>query len=169
MWVVYLTVPSFGLAYMQVYDRIVKLIEELDPAMVVVDGLLSPGIDACHSLNRRHVLNSPNTATDAGRMQQPWLKGFWYYPAFVFLSTLIQKFQLSCSSLDQPGQWNTIPGLVEGSPRKYSGASNAHIRDSHVSRDLGTRQVPQRPRYPRSVTRGNSRYPCTPYHLFLCP
>jgi len=82
-------VSSFGLAYMRIYDGIAKLIEELDPAIVVVDSLFNPAIDACYSLNRRYVLNSPNTATDVAKLQQPWLKGIWYYPAFVLLSGLI--------------------------------------------------------------------------------
>jgi len=54
----------------------------LNPATVVIDSLLNAGFDACYSLNRKFVLNSPNIPTDVVRMQQPWLKGFWYYPAF---------------------------------------------------------------------------------------
>jgi len=86
---------------MRIYGSIVQFIEELDPATVVVDSLLSPGIDACYSLKRRFVLNSPNTPMDLARLHQPWLKGLWYYPAFVLLSHLASNPRLSCSSFDQ--------------------------------------------------------------------
>jgi len=86
---------------MRIYGSIVRFIEELDPATVVVDSLLSPGIDACYSSKRRFVLNSPNTPMDLARLQQPRLKCLWYYPAFVLLSNLIPSFRLSCSSFDQ--------------------------------------------------------------------
>jgi hypothetical protein len=44
---------------MRIYDSIVKLIEELDPNNVAVDGLLSAGPDACHFLNRKFVGSTP--------------------------------------------------------------------------------------------------------------
>lgn len=69
-----------GETYMRIYDSVVKVIEELNPALVVVDNLLNAGVDACHSLNQKFVLNSPNCATDVARTHQPWLKGFWRYP-----------------------------------------------------------------------------------------
>jgi len=77
------------------------MVEELDPATVVVDSLLNAGIDACCSLKQRFVLNSPNTPIDLARLQQPWLKGLWYYPACVLLSNLTLNLRLSCSSFDQ--------------------------------------------------------------------
>jgi hypothetical protein len=68
---------------MRIHESIKKVIEELDPGVVVVDHLLNAGIDACDSLKREFVINSPNTLLDLSRALQPWLKGFWYYPAFV--------------------------------------------------------------------------------------
>jgi len=127
MWVVYLTLPAFDPAYMRIYNGIAKLIEELNPATVVVDSLLNPGIDACYFLKRRFVLNCPNTPMDLARLQQPWLKGLWYYPAFVLLSSLILNLRLSHPSSDQLWQWDTIPGPMEGSPHKHSGQPNTHI------------------------------------------
>ena len=73
------------LAYMRIVHGTVTLIEELNPAVVVIDNSFGPGFDACYSTNRKFVLSSPNTPLDVARMHQPWLKGFWYYPTCVFL------------------------------------------------------------------------------------
>ena len=76
-------------AYMQIYHSIRRVIEELDPSLVVVDMLLNAGFDACYSLNREFVMSSPNNALDIARKDQPWLKGFWRYPLFVLPSYLL--------------------------------------------------------------------------------
>ena len=68
---------------MRIYESVKKVIEELDPGVVVVDLLLNPGIDVRYSLNLEFVMSSPNTPLDIARAHQPWLKGFWYYPSFV--------------------------------------------------------------------------------------
>jgi hypothetical protein len=86
---------------MRIYDSIVKLIEELDPSIVVVDGLLSAGLDACHSLNRKLVVSTPTPPADLAKEHQPWLKGLWYYPAFVVPSNLVPKLALTFSSSNQ--------------------------------------------------------------------
>lgn len=75
-----------GLAYMRICSSIIKLIEELNPGVVVVDTLLYPGFDACYSMNRKFVMNCPTTPLGVARWHQPWLKGFWHYPVFVFPS-----------------------------------------------------------------------------------
>ena len=80
------------LAYMRIVHSIVKLIEELNPTVVVIDNFFNPGFDACHSTNRKFVMCSPNTPMDLTRVYQPWLKGFWYYPMFVFLPDRSRTF-----------------------------------------------------------------------------
>jgi len=109
----YLIAPTFDPAYMRIYDSIVKVIEELNPGLVIVDSLLNPGLDACHSLNRKFVLNSPNCPIDVARTQQPWLKGFWYYPMFVFTPNPIPRLQLNLirtgTGLSFPVPWRDIP------------------------------------------------------------
>jgi hypothetical protein len=57
-------------SYMQIYDGIMKLIEGLDPGIVVVDSLLNTGLNACYSLNRKSVVNNPGTLIDIARMRQ---------------------------------------------------------------------------------------------------
>ena len=83
IWVVTDACHPFGSAYMRLCDSIKRVIEELNPDIVVVDSLMDAGFDACYSLNRRFVVSSPNTPMDLVRGHQPWLKGFWYYPLFV--------------------------------------------------------------------------------------
>ena len=73
----------FDLAYVRLCDDIKRMIEELNPGIVVVDTLMGAGIDACYSLDRKFVVNIPTTPLDSARPLQPWLKGFWYYPMFV--------------------------------------------------------------------------------------
>ena len=118
----YLMSPPFDPAYMRIYDSIVKVIQKLNPGLVVVDNLFNAGVDACHSLNRKFVLNTPNCVLDVVRDQQPWLKGFWCYPMFVFASNPIPKLQLSFTSLIRPGTglsfpipWRDIPTNIMAS------------------------------------------------------
>ena len=85
---------------MQIYHSIRRVIEELDPSLVVVDMLLNAGFDACYSLNREFVMSSPNTPLNIARKDQPWLKGFWHYPRSVLSSHLIPKRCLRFSFLD---------------------------------------------------------------------
>ena len=62
-----LMMPLSVPAYMRICDSIKRVIEGLDPGIVVVDILLNPGFDACYSLNRKFVMSSPNTLLDVAR------------------------------------------------------------------------------------------------------
>jgi len=77
-----------GSAYVRICDSIKKIIEGINPDIVVVDSLFNPGFDACYSLNCRFVMSTSNTPMDIERFQLPWLKGFWYYPMFVLPTRL---------------------------------------------------------------------------------
>ena len=83
MWVVTDVRRLPVLAYVRICDSIKKIIEGINPDIVVVDRLLGAGFDACYSLNRKFVMSSPNTPMDVERLHLPWLKGLWYYPMFV--------------------------------------------------------------------------------------
>ena len=87
---------------MRIYESFKKVIEELNPGVIIVDPMLNPGIDACYSLNREFVISSPNTPLDLARAHQPWLKGFWYYPTFVFPF----PFYLSLTSIEVFISWS---------------------------------------------------------------
>lgn len=63
-----------------IYVRMVEIIEQVDPAVVVLDTMLAPAFDAIRATNRRHIILSPNQAAHVS-FKQPWLSGFWKYPA----------------------------------------------------------------------------------------
>ncbi len=67
--------------YIRMYDRIVKIIEQVDPDIIVQDNLNFPGVDACRNLGRNHVILSPNTPKELVGSLQPNMVGFWKYPA----------------------------------------------------------------------------------------
>jgi hypothetical protein len=77
-----------GTAYRQICDSIKGVIEELDPGVIVVDMLMTPGFDACYALNREFVMSTPNTLGDVAKQDQPWLKGYWHYPLLVLCRLL---------------------------------------------------------------------------------
>lgn len=66
--------------YLEIYKQVVALIEQLDPAVVVLDVLFAPGIDATRVLKRREVIISPNSVKDTFIDLQPLLSMFWKYP-----------------------------------------------------------------------------------------
>ncbi|TEA20489.1 Glycosyltransferase sdnJ [Colletotrichum sidae] len=57
------------------------LIADVDPAVVVLDMFLRPALDATRNMNRLHAILTPNVLADCFSGFQPWLKGFWKYPA----------------------------------------------------------------------------------------
>ena len=83
VWVVTDVLRLPGSAYVRICDSIKKIIEGINPDIVVVDSLFNPGFDACYSLNCRFVMSTSNTPMDIERPHLPWLKWLWYYPVFV--------------------------------------------------------------------------------------
>ena len=75
--------PWDGPEYLSLYNEVVALIEEIDPAVVVADVLFSPGIDAVRALGRREAIISPNGVKDNFADHQPWLAVLWKYPLYV--------------------------------------------------------------------------------------
>ena len=73
-------VPWTGPDYLDLYTQSVALIERVDPAVVVVESLFFPGVDAVRALGRREVILTPNSLKDAFADSQPWLSIFWKYP-----------------------------------------------------------------------------------------
>lgn len=67
-------------AHLELYRRIVDIIEEVDPSVIVLDPWFRPGIDAARSLNRRRVYVSPNALLDDLSVRQPLGAHFWKYP-----------------------------------------------------------------------------------------
>ena len=111
MWVVIDVRRIFGPAYVRLCDNIKRIIEGVDPDIVVVDTLLNAGFDACRSLNRRFVMNSPNSPVDTAREYQPWLKGLWYYQMFVLPTRSQRLFIVSIrlgTGISFPVPWSDL-------------------------------------------------------------
>lgn len=67
------------------YDIILavqNIITEVDPAVVVLDFLCTPAMDAIRDLNRFHAILSPNPLSDSFPNQLPYGQVLWRYPAF---------------------------------------------------------------------------------------
>lgn len=60
--------------FYQLYIEIGELIEEVDPAVVIVDSLFRPAIDSTRDKNRQHIILTPNTCRQFPRY--PTLR--WY-------------------------------------------------------------------------------------------
>ena len=73
--------PWSGEQHMELYRQVSRVIVDVDPAVVVLDSLFRPGIDAVRAQNRLHSVISPNTLIDTFIGQQPYGAMFWKYPA----------------------------------------------------------------------------------------
>ncbi|KAF2260858.1 UDP-Glycosyltransferase/glycogen phosphorylase [Lojkania enalia] len=58
-----------------------KLMDTIDPAVVVLDTFMWPAISAAREKNRLHAFIVPNMLADSFPHAQWWAKGFWKYPA----------------------------------------------------------------------------------------
>ena len=67
--------------FYELYKEIGDLIEEVDPAVVIVDSLFRPAIDSTRDKNRQHIILTPNTHVDNFLAIQPYGGMFWKYPA----------------------------------------------------------------------------------------
>ena len=66
--------------HLAIYRRSRELIDEIDPALVVLDPMFKPAIEAARDANRLQTVVSPMTF-EHFIFTQPWLKGLWKYPA----------------------------------------------------------------------------------------
>ncbi|KAL2681318.1 hypothetical protein Neosp_008929 [[Neocosmospora] mangrovei] len=78
------------------YQEMQALIQDIDPAVVVLDTLFRPGIDAARDMNRLHAIISPNSVVDNFLGDQPYGSMFWKYPAM-------------SSGFDFPVPWKNLP------------------------------------------------------------
>ncbi|KAL2177464.1 glycosyltransferase family 1 protein [Thermothelomyces heterothallicus CBS 202.75] len=84
--------PEFDL----VYKSLVRILDEVQPDITVVDSLFAPGLTACRALGRRHIVLSPNTLKDFAVAFQPRAALFW-------------KFPVMGSAYEFPVPWRNIP------------------------------------------------------------
>ncbi|KAF8644276.1 hypothetical protein AX16_008578, partial [Volvariella volvacea WC 439] len=57
------------------------ILDQVNPTAVVVESLLTGGIDVCKKLGKKYIVLSPNSPKDLVGIMQPALRGFWKYPA----------------------------------------------------------------------------------------
>ncbi|KAB5576447.1 hypothetical protein GE09DRAFT_1024633 [Coniochaeta sp. 2T2.1] len=67
--------------HLALVGRMEEVIEEVDPAVVVLDCFFMVGIDAARKQNRLMSVVAPNQAVDSFVDRQPWGQMFWKYPA----------------------------------------------------------------------------------------
>lgn len=74
------SVPWTPEQFLDVYRDTVRVINSVDPDMVVVDSGCCPALTACRYLKRNWLVLSPNSLKDLASSQQPKLRGLWKYP-----------------------------------------------------------------------------------------
>jgi hypothetical protein len=80
--------------YLALYEHIMGVLDEIDPIIVMVDSVLSPGLDAVRAQGRNHVTVSPNSLKDNFVSMQSWGSMFWKYLAYTFLTSLTPALKL---------------------------------------------------------------------------
>ncbi|KAF7595863.1 hypothetical protein BBP40_004356 [Aspergillus hancockii] len=73
-----LAIPWDGPEYMAICQDCANIIQEIRPAIVVLDPIFLQAIDACNMLRQRYVSLSPNTFKEL--VFQPKLRSIWKYP-----------------------------------------------------------------------------------------
>ncbi|KAK3295187.1 uncharacterized protein B0H64DRAFT_141427 [Chaetomium fimeti] len=115
--------PWDGPEFVQVYKSFVRIVDEIQPDLVVVDSLLGPATTACKHLGLKYIIFSPNTLKDFSAAVQPRGAMFW-------------KFPVMGSAFSFPVPWKSIPAnvfycfaLIYYSLRdNKSGAVAAHVK-----------------------------------------
>ena len=72
--------PWVGEAFQYLHGEIQTLISEVHPAVIVLDTIFRPAIDATRVGSRRHVFIAPGSLSDDLAFEQPNGQGFWKYP-----------------------------------------------------------------------------------------
>lgn len=86
--------PWSGPEYLALYQQIFKVLEEVDPAIVVVEPQFGPGLDAIRTLGRKHAVLTPNALKDNFADLQPRGAILWKYPRLVGSSSLPNQRRL---------------------------------------------------------------------------
>ncbi|KAH7302842.1 hypothetical protein B0I35DRAFT_455445 [Stachybotrys elegans] len=81
------------------YCRFSEIIDEVDPALIILDGVFTPAGDLVGNTNRRFVTITPNTLAELYAMDQPWGAGLWKYPALA-------------SGFPFPMPWKHVPSNI---------------------------------------------------------
>ncbi|KAI1410614.1 hypothetical protein F5Y13DRAFT_202088 [Hypoxylon sp. FL1857] len=88
--------PWSGEDHFTLYQEITDIIDEVDPALVVLDPFFRPGIDAARMRNRLYAFISPNPPIDTFPLEQPYRHWLWKYP-------------IMGSGISYPVPWRRLP------------------------------------------------------------
>jgi len=72
--------PWRNSAFVEVYQSFARVIDEIQPDIIVVDSLFTPALTACHHLKLKHMVLSPNTLKEFAAALQPRGAVLWKYP-----------------------------------------------------------------------------------------
>lgn len=67
--------------HMSLYNEMGAIIDDVDPAVIVLDTLFRPSFDITRDKNRQHAILTPNTLVDNFAGKQPNAAMLWKYPA----------------------------------------------------------------------------------------
>ena len=70
-----------GEEHLKIYAATAEVIQEVNPALVILDPVFIPGVEACRKLQAKYAMLSPNAMKDLLVQQQPRGEIFWKYPA----------------------------------------------------------------------------------------
>jgi hypothetical protein len=70
-----------GEEHLKIYAAAASSIQDINPALVVLDPVLIPGIEACRDLKMKYAILSPNPMSQTILPQQPRGAMLWKYPA----------------------------------------------------------------------------------------
>lgn len=85
--------------FLETYEGVVQVIEEVDPDIIVVDCFFCPGLSVCHNAKRNWLILSPNSVKDFSLAQQPNLSGLWGFPRSVSRTGVSAFADVMCSGL----------------------------------------------------------------------
>ncbi|KAI3321746.1 glycosyltransferase family 1 protein [Xylariaceae sp. AK1471] len=75
--------PWSGEDHITLFQEAIGIIDEVDPALVVLDTFLRPAIDATRNRSRLHAFISPLTPLEIFPLEQPHGSWLWKYPVYV--------------------------------------------------------------------------------------
>ena len=70
-----------GEEHLKIYAAAASSFQDINPALVVLDPVLIPGIEACRDLKMKYAILSPNPMSQTILPQQPRGAMLWKYPA----------------------------------------------------------------------------------------
>ncbi|KIL95735.1 hypothetical protein FAVG1_00473 [Fusarium avenaceum] len=92
----FLICPWSAEEHFSIYNELKTVIDEVDPAVVVLDTVFIPAVEATREKNRQYAVITPNQVIDNFITEQPYGSLFWKYPAMA-------------SGFPYPVPWRKIP------------------------------------------------------------